>query len=283
MMDKVLVTGAGGYMGRFVVNALLDKGVNVIATDINANGVDTRAQIICEDIFSESPDIYVKLGCPDICLHLAWRDGFMHHSNAHMENLSYHARFIRQMAEGGLKHIAVMGTMHEIGYYEGAVREDTPCNPITPYGIAKDALRRYTLMLGSSTGIIVQWLRAFYIYGDDMRSNSIFAKLLKAEAEGRELFPFTSGKNKYDFISVSELAQQISACVTQKEVTGIINCCSGIPVSLGEQIEHFIKDHGMKIALQYGVYPERAYDSPAIWGDRSRIQQILEAHKGSCE
>ena len=35
-----------------------------------------------------------------------------------------------------------MGTMHEIGYWEGAIDENTPCNPLSMYGIAKDALRR---------------------------------------------------------------------------------------------------------------------------------------------
>lgn len=279
MMKKILVTGAGGYIGRFVVKALLEQGAHVIAADMRTDGIDPRAQILCEDIFEDTPSLFERLGSPDVCLHMAWRDGFVHNSNAHMESLSAHVRFLRLMVEGGLKQVAVMGTMHEIGYHEGAVREDTPCNPINPYGIAKDALRRYALLLGRNTGTIVQWLRAFYIYGDDTRNNSIFAKLLKAEEEGKETFPFTSGKNKYDFITVEELARQIAVCVMQSEVAGIINCCSGMPVSLGEQVESFIWDHRMKIRLEYGAYPDRTYDSPAIWGDGSKIHQILEGSK----
>ena len=216
------------------------------------------------------------LGKPDVCLHMAWKDGFVHNSDAHMQYLSQHYQFIKNMTEQGLKQIAVMGTMHEVGYYEGAIDESTPCNPSSMYGIAKDALRRSTFLLLKNTDVIVQWLRAYYIYGDDLKNNSIFAKLTMAAQEGKATFPFTTGKNKYDFIHVNELAQQIAASVMQSEVSGIINCCTGKPVSLAEKVEGFIQEHHFDIKLEYGAFPDRLYDSPAIWGDNSKIEKIMQ-------
>lgn len=58
-----------------------------------------------------------------------------------MEDLPSHYLFIKNLLEGGLKHIAVMGTMHEVGFFEGSIKEDTPTNPQSLYGIAKNALR----------------------------------------------------------------------------------------------------------------------------------------------
>ena len=48
---KILVTGANGYIGRHVVNALLNKNVQVIACDVNVEGIDKRAESIPFNIF----------------------------------------------------------------------------------------------------------------------------------------------------------------------------------------------------------------------------------------
>ena len=278
-MSKILVTGAGGYMGRHIVTSLLDKGADIIAVDFNIDLIDERADRRVVDIFSGDENLYEKLGKPDVCLHLAWKDGFVHNSDAHMEMLSSHYKFVKYMVESGCKQIAVMGTMHEVGYHEGEINEDTPCNPISLYGIAKDALRKSLIAYSQKNEFTLQWLRAYYIYGDDKRSNSIFAKIVAAAEEGKKTFPLNSGKNKYDFITVDELADQISSCVMQKEVTGIINCCSGKPVSLGEMVELFVKNHGYDLELQYGVFPDRPYDSPAIWGNSEKIEKIMNNRK----
>ena len=126
-------------------------------------------------------------------------------------------------------------------------------------------------------GAILQWIRGYYIYGDDENAQSIFGKLLRSAKEGNTSFPFTSGKNKYDFLPIDELARQIAAVVMQDEVTGIINCCSGNPVSLADQVEEFIKLHELDITLEYGAFPDRPYDSPGVWGDATSINAIMGA------
>lgn len=275
MSKKVLVTGAGGYIGRHVVKALLDAGHEVIASDLRLNDVDDRATKIEANIFEPDEALFTKLGSPDVCLHMAWRDGFKHNSDNHMGDLSNHYRFIKTMLDGGLKQIAVMGTMHEVGYWEGAIDESTPCHPASMYGIAKNALREATLMMAKDHVAISQWIRAYYIVGDDARGNSIFSKLLQAAQDGKTTFPFTTGKNKYDFIDVDELARQIAAVVSQEEINGVINCCTGQPITLAERVEKYIKDNDLDIKLDYGAFPDRPYDSPGVWGDATKINEIL--------
>lgn len=273
---SILVTGANGYIGRFVVRKLLEKGQDVLAADLNFSEVDDRATRIKADIFSGDSDIYEECGKPDVLIHMAWRNGFMHNHMSHITDLPKHYEFLKNMVDGGLKHLVVMGSMHEVGYFEGAITEDVPCNPSSLYGISKNALRQMVLLLSQNNDIIYQWIRGYYIFGDDARNQSIFSKIIQAAKDGKTEFPFTSGKNKYDFLNVEDLAEQICAVALQKEVTGIINCCSGVPISLGEKVESFIKDNGYSITLKYGAFPDRVYDSPAVWGDNTKIKAIME-------
>ena len=138
---KILLTGANGYLGKGVVKQLLDDGIEVVATDYKDNLIDTRATIKTADLF-HIKDPYHYFGEPDVLFHMAWRDGFVHNSPNHINDLPRHNAFINRMIDLGVRHVVVMGSMHEVGFFEGSINESTPCNPQSLYGISKNALRR---------------------------------------------------------------------------------------------------------------------------------------------
>ena len=272
---KILVTGANGYLGQGIVRSILNNGHCVVATDFNTQFVDERAERIACNLF-EVDNPYSFFGEPDVLLHLAWRDGFVHYSSAHIEDLPKHYAFIKKMVDGGIQQVAVMGSMHEIGFFEGSINERTPCHPTTPYGIAKNALRDLTQMLCKQKNIVFQWLRGYYIVGNSKFGSSIFSKITAAVDEGKTEFPFTLGQNQYDFIDYPDFCAQVAAVVGQKNEQGIINICSGKPEKLADRVERFIKENGYRIKLQYGAFPDRPYDSKAIWGNDTKIRKIME-------
>lgn len=275
---KVLVTGANGYLGQGIVKEILDSGNKVIAVDFKTDYVDRRAEKIPCNLFGvENP--YEYFGRPDVLLHLAWRNGFVHYSNTHIEDLPKHYEFIKLMAESGVRQIAVMGSMHEIGFFEGSINENTPCHPTTPYGIGKNALRDLTQMICKQKNIVFQWMRGYYIVGNSKYGSSIFSKITAAVEEGKKEFPFTLGQNQYDFIDYPEFCKQVSAVVGQKHEQGIINICSGRPEKLADRVERFIIENRYNIKLQYGAFPDRPYDSKAIWGDDTKISKIMDKSK----
>lgn len=275
---RILVTGANGYLGQGIVTELLSKGNEVIAVDFKTDFVDKRAKLIECNLF-EIQDPFLYFDKPDVLLHLAWRDGFVHYSDAHIFDLPLHYAFLKKFIEAGCKHIAVMGSMHEIGFFEGSINEKTPCNPITPYGIGKNALRELTYMLCEKNNCVFQWLRGYYIVGNSKCGSSIFSKIVAAVEEGKKEFPFTFGQNQYDFINYDDFAKQVSATVSQEEINGIINICSGYPEKLADRVERFIKENNFDIKLKYGAFPDRPYDSKAIWGDNRKIDMIMRTYK----
>ena len=275
---KVLITGANGYLGQGIVKEVLNKGYEVVACDFNSQYVDERAcKIECNLFDIEDPFHY--FGQPDILLHLAWRDGFIHYSDAHIEDLPKHYKFIKSMIDSGVQQIAVLGSMHEIGFFEGSIDENTSCHPTTPYGIAKNTLRDLCDSYCKQKNIIFQWLRGYYIVGTSVTGNSIFSKISQAANEGKKEFPFTLGQNQYDFIDYDEFALQVAETISQNKVNGIINICTGKPEKLADRVERFIKENNYDIKLKYGMFPDRPYDSKAVWGNDNKIKKIMNKYK----
>lgn len=271
---RILVTGASGYLGKGIVQKLLDYGNEVISTGYDLQDVDNRSEKIECDLF-QVKDPYNFFKRPEVVLHLAWKDGFIHDSDVHINDLPKHFKFLKEMGESGVKRISVMGSMHEIGFYEGSVNEKTPCNPLSMYGIGKNALREIVKVTCLKNNIDYQWLRGFYIVGNSAKGNSIFSKLIEANNRKQSQFPFTLGQNQYDFLDYDDFCTYTALTVGQDDINGIINICSGKPEKLADRVERFIKDNSLEIKLDYGKFPDRPYDSKAMWGDNLKLQRIL--------
>ncbi|MGM0340141.1 NAD-dependent epimerase/dehydratase family protein [Enterococcus sp. AZ007] len=271
---KVLVSGANGYLGKGIVDHLIDNGADVIATDFITEKVNRKAKRIDSDIFCVQ-DPFHFFDEPDIFLHLAWRDGFNHNSVNHFKDLSNHIALLERFFKSDIKKISVMGSMHEIGFHEGSINEFTKTEPMSYYGISKDSLRRYTRLMAEKYVKNYQWLRAFYVVGNASEGSSIFSKLILAEKEKKKVFPFTTGNNQYDFLNYEDFSDMVAKTVIQDEVNGIINICSGKPTKLSERVEKFIEENNLTIKLKYGAFPDREYDSKAIWGDSKKIDIIM--------
>lgn len=277
---KILVTGANGYLGKGVVKKLLERGCDVIAADRETDLIDPGARIKSADLFAlEDPFSYFDE--PDVLLHMAWKDGFIHNSQNHIRDLPEHYFFIERMTRSGIRQVAVMGSMHEIGFFEGSINEHTPANPQSFYGISKDALRKAVRLQCQNTGAVFQWLRGFYIVGNTADGSSVFSRIVQAVRRGEKEFPLTSGLNQFDFLDYDSFCSLTADCVMQTEIDGIINICSGRPEKLSDRVERFIRENDFHIRLNYGAFPDRPYDSKAVWGDDLKIRMVKKrAHGG---
>ncbi len=275
---KILVTGANGYLGQGIVQCLIEDGHEIIAASHHMDYVDAGVVQKQGDIFAVD-DPYLYYDGPDVVLHLAWRNGFVHNDESHILELPKHYLFLHKLATAGVKQIIVLGSMHEVGFFEGSIKADTPTNPQSRYGIAKNTLRQLMQLLQKEYGFVFQWIRGYYIVGNSGHGSSIFSKITEAERRGEKTFPFTSGLNQWDFLDYDNFCKQVVAVMEQQRYTGIINVCSGRPEKLADRVERFIKENGYKIRLAYGTFSDRPYDSKAVWGNDTVIREIMRDRK----
>jgi dTDP-6-deoxy-L-talose 4-dehydrogenase (NAD+) len=283
-MSKVLVTGATGFVGNYVIKELLKHSHHVIATSSDLGKAEkmqwfSQVEYIPFDLKNPNSSVnYVQFfKNPDLAIHLAWEGLPNYKSTFHLEeNLLRHKTFLKNLIENGLKDLTVTGTCLEYGKQEGSLREDMEVMPYTSYAIAKNELRILLQELQKKYSFSLKWARLFYMYGEGQNPNSLLSQLDKALHESRASFNMSGGEQTRDYLPIEKVATYIVKIALQKNVTGIINCCSGDPVTIKEFVEKYLKDKNKKIDLILGHYPYPDYEPMHFWGDNSKLKSILE-------
>jgi nucleoside-diphosphate-sugar epimerase len=213
-------------------------------------------------------------------IHLAWEGLPNYKSQEHIEkNVFAHYFFLKNMLAGGLKNLLVTGTCLEYGFQSGSLTEDLLPKPNNPYAVAKDSLRKFLESLQAQYSFQLKWVRLFYMYGDGQNGKSIIPLLEDAIASGEKEFKMSGGEQLRDYLPVSAVAENIVAIALQNSVDGIVNCCSGKPISVRKLVEDFIQSKGSSIRLRLGYYPYPDYEPMAFWGDANKLNQILSLNE----
>jgi dTDP-6-deoxy-L-talose 4-dehydrogenase (NAD+) len=282
-MKKVLVTGCTGFIGNHVVKQLLQNGCEVVATsahETKARQFDWFRQVkyIPFDLQADNVmhNYFELFDRPDALIHLAWEGLPNYRSLFHFEeNLPAHYRFLKQLVTEGLTDITVTGTCFEYGMQEGALREVDQALPANPYALAKDTLRKFLAELQKHQPFVFKWVRLFYLYGPGQHPNSLLSQLEKALETGAPDFKMSGGEQVRDYLPVEQVAGNIVKIALQRRVTGIVNCCSGIPITVKQLVERYLQERGRTIPLTLGYYPYPDYEPMKFWGDNAKLKIIL--------
>jgi dTDP-6-deoxy-L-talose 4-dehydrogenase (NAD+) len=277
---RVLVTGSTGFIGRHVVPLLIEHELEVVTTSRNEKKArqfdwyDKTEYKPC-NIYQKGIDFFSFFEEPDIIIHLAWEGLPNYKSPFHVEkNLPTNCHFLKNFLEGGVKKMVVAGTCYEYGMQCGCLSEDAATMPVTQYGLAKDTLRKYLEMVIPEYDTSFNWVRLFYMYGEGQNENSLIPQLKKAILSGDKVFNMSGGEQLRDYLNVKTVAEYICRIALQAEINGVINCCSGKPVSIRRLVEKVISEMNSDITLDTGYYPYPDYEPLAFWGDVSRLKSI---------
>jgi nucleoside-diphosphate-sugar epimerase len=209
-------------------------------------------------------------------IHLAWEGLPNYKSSFHKEiNLPRHFSLLQNLIQNGLKDLAVTGTCFEYGMQEGCLQEDMPVFPANPYAQAKNTLRVELQRLQAQYAFEFKWIRLFYMYGKGQNPNSLLSQLDKALAAHEPVFNMSGGEQVRDYLPIEKVAEYIVGIALQKQVTGVINCCSGEPVKIKDLVNHYLAQKEQSIALNLGHYPYPDYEPMRFWGDNTKLKNIL--------
>jgi dTDP-6-deoxy-L-talose 4-dehydrogenase (NAD+) len=277
---RIMLTGVTGFIGRHLVRELLKNRHQVIAVVRNLERAKEfdwfdKVTIIQADLHVNFLPVTQRINNVDALIHLAWPGLPNYNSNFHIfQNLIADMHFLKQTIDLGLPQLMVAGTCLEYGLKAGGLTEEMDTLPITPYGFAKDSLRKSLEFLQKEKGFIFQWMRFFYMYGEGQNPKSLLSQLDLAIDEKRDFFEMSIGTQLRDYLSVETVAENLCKVIESPELTGVINCSSGLPISVIDLVRKRCKDRNSSINLKTGIYPVPDYEPFQFWGVPDKLRSI---------
>jgi nucleoside-diphosphate-sugar epimerase len=277
---KIAVTGATGFIGRHVIAELERRSVSPILVCLPSAAIPPAFAAHCVipiDLKDAPTSAFELMGRPDVVIHLAW-GGLPNYQSLHHfeEELPAHYRFLKALIQSGIKSLLVTGTCFEYGMQSGPLDEGLETRPDNPYGFAKDMLRRQLQYLQKVQPFNLTWARLFYLYGEGQAENSLLPQIKRAVERGERSFKMSGGEQLRDYLPISEVAKSLASLALNERNNGIVNVCSGNPISVRKLVEGWIKENGWEIDLDLSRYPYPEYESMAFWGDRQKLDSCLK-------
>lgn len=278
-MKNVIVTGANGFIGKTLVNALLEKGYHVVALDIHFDDtLINDVRVTCVNVMSKEVfDLKSEIPADEyMCFfHLAW-EGTSGPARADYEvqlnNVKLTCDYITLCREIGCRRVVYASSINEMETYEYLQSDDIEPTGGYIYGTGKLAAHLMGETVAKMNGIEFIPVLITNIYGIGEKSaRMIYTSINKLLH--KEHCSFTSGYQTYDFIYISDAINSIIAVAEKGKAFNRYYIGSGEPKPLREFLLEMrdIVDPEAKIGL--GDIPFKGADISYDQFDLKKVER----------
>lgn len=277
--EKILVTGASGFLGSNILKRLKKKNFKILAGHNSKKNLITSKNITpikfnLENFRKKSIEKYniSKL------IHLAWPNLENFTDPSHQKKiLNDQKKFIEKMIKAGCKNLIVAGTCYEYGLINGKIKETRKTKPYCSYGIGKDMLRKYLLQLKKKYKFKLTWFRVFFIYGANLSRTTLTNILLKSKKLNNTIV--LNKKIKRDYIDIDFVADVFTKTLENDKDYGVVNLASGKKISLRDLVKLLSSKYKISPKVKYEDTRQRAYEPESFYGCNKKLTKIMRINK----
>lgn len=269
---RVVLTGAGGFIGREIARELRLQG-HVVAgwarRPVPCAGVDDFvADLLRPETYGEP----LRAFRPDALVHAGWfgvapreRD-----LQTQLDNIAATGDIVAQAVDAGARVVVGLGTQAEYGLTTEMVDEQAPTRPVTLYGISKLAAGAALLRIARQKNVRGVWARIFGVYGPRETAPSMLPWCAREFAAGRRP-QLTSGTQGWDFLHVRDVAGAVAGLLACEGASGVFNVASGVAAPLRETVLRLRDIMQSPLDPDFGAVPFGPEQIMFLGGDPSNL------------
>ena len=284
MVKKVLITGGTGFIGRNVVNELINRGYEVhsLVYPPFAPEQDGLFQYEMNLMDSDAVEEFLQAHNFENLIHLAWYVGKgCHNADENLDWTIATLHLLKSFQKYGGKKFLGAGTISEYEYKYGYLLEDyTPASPGTLYGESKNSVYKIAGSFCKKYGMDFKWPRIFNLYGPNEKPQRLMPAVINSCLKGEDVKVSDCLKFQ-DYLHVEDTARGI-VDVFESEIQGAVNICSGKPVQLRYIVNKIAELTEFKGNILWGAIPA-AFGDELVVGSNEKLKSIGWQPKYSLE
>jgi UDP-glucose 4-epimerase len=284
--ERVVVTGAGGFVGANLARRLVAEGHEVTVLLRNRNEapwrlaeVDLYATSFADIADAARVSAAVRAARPRWVFHLAAYGAYPSQTDWDAmvrTNVTGTANLVRACVEAGVESFVNAGSSSEYGFKDHAPREDEMIEPNSEYAATKAAATLYCAFTARARQVRMRTLRLYSVFGPWEEPSRLIPTLLVAAMQGR-LPALADPRVARDFVYVDDVCDAFLAAAEDaaSPVDAIFNVGTGIQSTLASVVDTVRAMLDVDAEPRWGSMPNRSWDSTSWVADASKIQSLL--------